>query len=249
MKNLFLFLIVICNFCFSTEIKSINGRVTEIATGKPLEDCMVFIYELDTKSTSMHVTDSSGTFNFKNLTGSFALLTVQKMGYDGAEFGPIKISNRKIPEIRFELTQMPHLLENVVVSAKRIYEKLESNGFYFRKEMGFGKFLTYEEIKKRDLNNMSSIINAVPGLYITANKVLSSRYNGSTFRNSPIAVYLDGMLMDNMIDGNTPLKFALDGFVNPEEIIGVEFYRRGIGISMRYSSMRTAGPVLFIWTR
>jgi len=119
-------------------------------------------------------------------------------------------------------------------------EYLDWQGFYDRKKMGFGHFITPEEIEERQPFDFIDLFSRVPGV--------TGTYNAATG---------DGIWMTARDGG-----FSGNGYCSPsvivdltptskpsvEAIIGVEIYRGIASVPLQYSGYANSCGLILIWT-
>ncbi|MFA3782779.1 TonB-dependent receptor plug domain-containing protein [Melioribacteraceae bacterium 4301-Me] len=131
-------------------------------------------------------------------------------------------------------------LEGEETKDEKKNEYLEKVHFYDRKKIGTGSYLMLEDIKAAGYSSIYDIFRAIPGLIVKGNAVFLARYSTSSFSfgNLPL-IYIDGLLMPNVIDNI--------GWLNPLDVLAVEAYN-GIYAPAEYNR-GTLGGVILIWTK
>lgn len=252
---------VICILLFMSvyaQSKRVEGKVVEIETNKPIENCIVFLYELDEKITQMAVTDSTGYFLFNEISAKFVKVSVEKITYDGAIIGPMRLKKNKPVKLKVVLTPIPHYTDEVVVATARDRKDLQETGFYNRKMKGLGKFISFEDIKKKRFHSIWQIIQDFPQLGLDGqNLIYNKRARTGLKGTSAVTIYIDGIIHEQLIpvpsSGSEKkesfLTVSLDQVLNLEQVSGVEFYSGSAEIPIQYSKFNTAAGVLLIWTK
>jgi hypothetical protein len=153
--------------------------------------------------------------------------------------------------VRTSLPTMKSVLDTVRVTASRLTQR--STGFEDRRRSGFGRFLTQEDVVRRQPLVTSDLFQSVAGLRverasnpIDGNLVLM---NGVFGRQCLPAVYVDGMYMSDLSAND------IDGLVLPSEIAGIEVYS-GTTVPVQFTrgmaGIGRAGELcgsIVIWTR
>lgn len=249
--------ILLTTFCFFASVSAndniIRGKVTEIETKEPIENCMVFLFNVDKNYTEMRLTDEKGNYLFNKITDKFYQITAKHMSYDGAEFGPFKYSD-KFKIIDFELTPIPFQTETVFVEAEKIDKVLASVGFLDRKAEGRGEFLDAKEIKERDLDSWNKIINQFPFLKVNKiGRIATKRISTSLLRgNDRMLIYVDGSLTEEVINPMQPnMNFSsqMNALIDTESIAGIEYYPRPNAAPLQYQKLDATNGILLIWTK
>lgn len=154
------------------------------------------------------------------------------------------------PPVRTALTTMEAMLDTVRVKAASL-DNARKNGFYERRRAGMGRYITAEDVAQRRPFVTTDLFQAVPGLHVDRNQfgepVLTMR--GAFVDRCTPAVYVDGQHMDILSADD------IDGWVNPDEIAGIEIYS-GPGVPAQFStglggigrSREVCGSIV-IWTK
>lgn len=232
----------------------IAGKILEIDTKKPIEKCMVFLYNATEHITEMCLTDNEGKYSFENITTNIYQITVKHISYDGAQYGPFKYSE-KFKKINFELTPIPFQTEDVVVSAEKIDRRLKECGFLERKAEGNGNFLSAKDIEKNELDTWRKIIPQFPMLQLKkSGNFASKRISTSLMRgNDAISIFVDGFLTETLGLGsgtnNIDSATLFNALVDVESIAGIEFYSRPTAAPLQYQKLNSTNGILLIWTK
>jgi hypothetical protein len=124
------------------------------------------------------------------------------------------------PTVFTELPTMKAVLDTVRVTAAR--DTRETRGFEERRRTGIGRFLTQEDVQRRQPLVTSDLLNSVAGLRVEraadpteGRRVLMS---GSVGDRCFPAIYIDGQYMSDLGADD------IDAFVRPGEIAGIEVY-------------------------
>lgn len=144
-------------------------------------------------------------------------------------------------ELVVELSALPLRLAPVVVAGR---EGLRGNllGFYRRMDQGQGRFLTAEQIERRQAYTMRDLFRTVPGVRLeTLRGRTIVRLRGSTV--SP-QVYLDGV---RMAGGELDLEM-----LDPQTFSGVEVYSGDATLPPEFNQVSLTGQrggAILIWTK
>lgn len=237
------FLILLLAITTSFAQKCVEGRVVEVETERPIENCIVLLNEIDQKVTSMVLTDADGRFSFTEISGELAELSISKLTYDGATVGPMRVKKGRPFKFKVVLTPVPFQTGDVVVEAKKEIVELMGTGFTKRKEIGFGKYVTLEDIKKKRYFDLRQVLHNFP--QIGGNIFLEPIYNKSTVSglngSAQISVFINGVYHDQEI--------PIGAIVDIDQVVGAEFYRGPATTPIQYCRFNTAAGVLLLWTK
>lgn len=259
-----LFIIMLINFKIYSQSYSVEGRVLEIETQKPIEDCIILLAELKEQITYLTTTDSAGRFSFQNIMDKFVEISVNKMTYDGARVGPIRLKKGKKNKFKIILTPVPHYTDEVLVESKADVQALKTAGFYQRKTKGLGQFVTIDDIKEKRFYSLRQLISLFPKLGVSQkNLIFNKKAQIGLNGNANVSIFIDGVYFNQIIKnssikprfgrrgsaGSDAIIQSLDAILNLEDISGAEFYDGSAEIPVQYSKFNSGAGVLLIWTR
>lgn len=226
--------------------QQIQGRVHDGSTQEPVAAALVQLIAPDSTVLSGVMTADDGRFTIPRDAPANHFLRVTRLGYRElrkplAELGP---SGQPLV---IELTAAPVELENVDVEAESQNRWIEAAGFYDRRKLGFGDFVTREEIETRfaTAERTADILRTLPGVTVNVfdnEDVVYGRGPLSLQRGGVSAcaasVYLDGVLIGNSIPR-----------MRPDNIEAIEVYNGVAQIPAQYGGAHSACGVVLIWLR
>jgi hypothetical protein len=211
---------------------------------------------LDSTGTALAVTVAStdGTFAF-NLPrlGQYRLL-VTRIGYPPITTKRFTVDSAFTARVSVTVPSTPLTLDTVRVVAsgteKRL-QYLEDAGFYRRRQIGFGHFLTRADIDKRDALIMSDLLHDMPGVRVTCvgarNCSITMRAANTMFLRGKCepSLVLDGVLFRAGGVGSRG-DLSLDALISPFDVEAIEVYPGPEGVPVQY-----AGPcgAIIVWSR
>lgn len=141
-------------------------------------------------------------------------------------------------DLRVALVPEALALEPVVAAVRR-QTRLERQGFYERRMLANGYFLTRQDIEQRSMNRISDVFRTVPGA-----RVVPPGLNESAalivLRNDCIPlVVIDGAPASGQL--------RLDDLFHPSDIEAIEVYHGASG-PVQFSPFTTCGTIM-VWTR
>ncbi|MHB1298545.1 MAG: TonB-dependent receptor plug domain-containing protein [Gemmatimonadaceae bacterium] len=186
-------------------------------------------------------TDGKGGFRLARLDTGAARVVVRRIGFK-PETLAVDIDGHTPARASVTLRRVAVPLPAVRVTGR---EGLRGPmaGFYARQERGNGRFITQEQIARRNVGTMSELLRDIPGL-----RIGSPRFGVHSFRmrNSSQAplVWLDGTPMGSS-------EVDLDDF-DPRTFAGIEVYSGAATVPTEFSGgrmMTTSGGAILLWTK
>jgi len=187
-------------------------------------------------------TDDSGRFVLQAVPSGPGSLHLRRLGFSPVSIDVV-VTSRTTTHVDVRMKEVPHALSAVVVRAKlpRHYEGYLA-GFYERRDLGFGHFITADEIADRAPMKITDMLRMVPGIHVTATNPDEShvRIRGNSCWPS---VWIDGTPANSA-------EFDLD-WVTPSDIAGIEIYSSIATVPAQF--VDRLGPILcgtiVVWTR
>ena len=222
----------------------LRGTVVTAENGRPVAGAQVGI--------------TDGPWTTANTRGEWALsdaptgtrmLQVRAVGYYPQRIA-VDVVRDGAP-VRTALPTMKSVLDTVRVTASRLTR--ESRGFEERRRSGFGRYLTQEDVLRRQPLVVSDLFHRVAGLRVerASNPIDGSRIlmrGVFSDRCSP-AIYIDGFYMSDLSAND------IDAMVRPDEVAGIEVYA-GTSVPAQFTrGMAGIGRVgelcgsIVIWTQ
>ena len=129
------------------------------------------------------------------------------------------LSSRQPQRVAIKLEKYVPVMDPVVVTA-RLDRELKNVGFSQRQKSGFGRYLTAEDIVRRNPIYLSDVLRTVPGLrvdYQGGQAVIGSSRNPG--QSGCVNYVVDGNRWQSMEPGD------VNDFVGPREIAAMEIYQ------------------------
>lgn len=188
------------------------------------------------------VTDERGEVRFTAVRGGPAVVRVRRLG-----FQPTKVDvmvDQRVPATSVvTLTAVPLRLTPIVVRGGTNYTGRMA-GFYQRRDLGIGHFISREKIEHDNPSHLSDIFRRLPGVQITSTRFIRNavRFRGNGQSCWPL-VWLDGAPLPTA-------EFDLD-FLSPGSIEGIEVYSGVSQVPPQFMGARGLGScgVIVVWSR
>jgi TonB family protein len=183
-------------------------------------------------------TGDDGRIRLAGLPDGPAKVEVRRIGYRPAS---LEVTLPAAGQIRVELEAVPQRLAEVVVRASRRVYSGRMADFNRRRDLGFGRFLTAEEIDRRNVIRTSDLLRMLPGVNVQtrgAQSAISIRGNMC----APF-IWLDGMPASaGYLD--------VDAFA-PNSLAGIEVYSGAATVPVELRGARGEGScgVIALWSR
>ncbi|NLG62144.1 MAG: TonB-dependent receptor [Candidatus Cloacimonetes bacterium] len=220
----------------------VRGAVRSEGDSLAIASALVRLIDEDGVTSDSTVTDSLGGFILSPKNDGRYMIHVSHVGYL-AMARPIDLERGYELTVVLTMATNAIALEPLVVTARRRVP-LEYNGFYRRSRMGTGRFLTREDIERRNPIRTTDLFHVIPRVQLIS---ADPRFGGRqmvamrTYSGGYCApnVYIDGMLGMTAEDINMLL---------PEDIDGVEIYTTPALTPIEYQRNSDCGAILF-WLR
>ena len=232
----------------ATRLPSSGARVTSVLTGpatlrgvtltqsgKPLSSARVTVW-----GTGVEVTANAvGQYQFANLPEGSYTVEARAVGYQPHRVA-VDLGATRDAVANLSLTPLVTTVDTLRVRANRAVPLEE---FERRRKLGFGHFLTEEDIKRKGPTYMGDIFRGLPGIVTMPGQFgrdrVLVRSSGMTGDCAP-AIFLNGMFV-NIEDGD------LDNIINPKDVRAIELYARTSSIPLQFQTRTGCGSAV-IWT-
>lgn len=192
-------------------------------------------------------TGPNGRFRIARVPPGEYLLIVKRVGY--------RPTSAVVDVVANDTARLSYTLENVVAALDpvTVTEKpgsLRMGEFLARRKLGFGQFMTIEQIQAVNAVYATEIFRRFQGMNVSPNRArqlteyfaLSGREGGNPqYGACPFAIVLD--------DVPLPTPFNLDLLPPPRDLGGIEVYTSAGTIPAKYSGFNRGCGVILIWTR
>jgi hypothetical protein len=211
----------------------LTGTVSASNSGQPLAGVMVSVRG----SGAFHVTDSTGTFTIVRLPPGRYMLRLAYQDRTSQDYEVVLQPGRTL-ELAILLDVGGVELAPIVVEAASQEWVLSLAGFYSRRGRGFGRFVTRDDIERRNPANLSTLL-AGSGIVMRCIRTHCTPTRYSSGRRCAVAVFLDGLRVE---DYNIDL-------IPPEDVVGIEVYRQGADTPAEFSRYSADCGAVLIWTK
>jgi hypothetical protein len=217
--------------------------VTVEATGEPIHGARVAVGETRLAT----VTDENGRAHLGGVPAGARVVRVGMLGMETREVS-VMVGEGATLAVPVRMELQPIELEAVRAEASmrtRGTRMLHSTGFYERKSIGNGRFLTRADIQHMQPRFISDVLRRTTSLAMQANlfnrsRVLSRRSGGpSTPARCETQIFMNGIPTG---------QFEIDE-VRPEDLEGIEIYDGGADVPPAFTRGTSACGAIVLWVR
>lgn len=188
------------------------------------------------------VTDERGEVRFNAVRGGPAIVRVRRLGFQPTKLDVIV--DQRVPATSVvTLSALPLRLKPIVVRGGSNYTGRMA-GFYQRRDLGIGHFVSREKIEHDNPAQLTDIFRRLPGVQITSTRFIRNavRFRGNGQSCWPL-VWLDGAPLPTA-------EFDVD-FLSPGSIEGIEVYSGISQVPPQFMGSRGLGScgVIVVWSR
>jgi hypothetical protein len=211
-----------------TGTASVSGQVVGEA-GQPLSAVQLRVLE----TTATARTDSSGRFAMTGLPAGTQVLEAKRIGYRIVQ-QPVQLRRGHDVAVVVRLARIVSLDSIRVVAQRSRYREFEQH-----RKSGWGRFLTAEDIAKRNALEVSDLLRMMPGFRVVGYgfdaRVVSSRGGMGLSRGACVTnVVIDGMQHQDV------------NWLRPSDIGAMEVYNGPAGAPIQYDN---GCGLVVIWTK
>jgi len=204
-------------------------------TGQPVNGARVTLWGTGVEATA----NASGQYQFAALPEGTYTVEVRAVGFQPHR-APADLLATRENVLDLTLTPLVATVDTMRVRANRAVPLEE---FERRRKLGFGHFLTEDDIKKKGPTYMGDIFRGLPGVVTMPGQFGRDRVlvrgTGITGDCAP-AIFLNGLYV-NIEDGD------LDNIINPKDVRAIELYSRVASIPLQFQTRNGCGSAV-IWT-
>jgi len=230
----------------SAAAQTVHGRLLEQGTARPVAAGDLTLLGEDGEAVDRAETDSAGYFTLRSPDAGSFYVRAERIGYRPKTDGVLELGEGGEITVDFYLIPQPVELEGVegtgegmTLLERKDREYLDWQGFYDRKKLALGHFITPEDLEERVMFDAFDLLRGIPGLDVTTPP--DPRVIACAVRIDGVQVYH----MDHDLEPGRGWRMASD--VQVEEIAGIEIYPRGR--PLQYSSVADCSPLILIWLK
>lgn len=226
----------------SAEAQTLKGRVLDGISQRPIENVTVSLVHPDGTVLTETTAGEDGSFSMEVPGAGDYFVRAERTRYHTLWDGVFEFQEEGLLEVSLFLRPRPVEVEGLEVEVERTAQKrrrLRSQGFYERAAAGFGRFIGPEKLEERQYFFFSDILRGIPGIIYTGDSV---RFRGYGLEPTCAPnIYIDG--------ARTFADAPIEALVQPEDVVGVEVYRRVAETPMQWGGLNGSCGSLVIWTK
>ena len=214
--------------------RSAVAGIVRDTTGRGLPNVTVTAQGRDASA----VTDSAGRFHLQVPSG-LSDFTVMRIGYRAVHFeAEIAPDTTVMLAITMRALEAQPLAA-VEVREERMSARLLRDGFYDRRERGFGQYLSPDQVEKMagTVTQTSQMLRMMNGVQVRCPAVGPCQVTGTT---SCLSFFVDGVKQRNIL---------LDERVSPSNVYAVEVYPRRSALPQEFVDPVSQCGAIVVWTR
>jgi hypothetical protein len=243
----------------------LRGELVDEHTGRPISGARVRLLSADSRPLRGTLTDSLGHFSFPVRQAGAYRLHAERIGYRPTLTPHLRLAAGDTLQVEFRLAVNAVLLAPVeIVARSRARANPVLEGFYVRRQRGFGQFVSREEIEQRSPFYITDILGTVPGVRVAPGGRTGSRnvyMARSAHGDCPVQIYLDGALVNRPVaarrisdslrvsDQYANLEWTIDDMVSPSSVEGIEIYRGLSEVPAEFGGPNAHCGVIAVWTK
>jgi hypothetical protein len=215
---------------------TISGRVVSSASGAPVPGARIYLLTLRKTQT----TDSVGRFRFESLRPGVYQVEAMLIGFPPLT-AVVQLGENERKDIEFRTDTVGAWLPTIFVDGESQPELIKVlTKFDRRMAFGLGRFITREQILRRNPMRLMDLIRFLPGVRTNCSGMTCQVRLNHDPRNCGPAIFLDDVQTTMMV---------LEGTA-PSEVQGIEVYRGPAETPPELNNEAArCGGAIAIWTR
>ena len=211
---------------------ALSGVLRSEGSRTPIRGAIVEIPGLGLRTVS----DSLGTFHIRKVAAGPIRLDLRALGFQAMTvFVTIAADSTSLIEVHLRAVPLPTL--EVESGLRRGDERMR--GFHERRSAGFGRFITRQDIERREVTDSKELLRGMPGVRLVGDRVQMASSSGT---RCPVQYFVDAIHI-----AGAPFDFLRQ--FRPRDIEGIEVYRGPAETPPEFSRGGAQCGVIAIWTR
>ncbi len=229
----------------------VRGTIIDATTGDAVAAAYVAILDTTGIAVGGGATGADGRFVVRAPSYGRYRLRASRLGYDGVVTELVGLDSGDQVSLLLRLKPSPVDIPSITAEANRRVARLEDVGFYRRRALGFGHFLTPEQIVARNASYAGDLLQGLAGIRVVGNlgsQVILTRASTTMFFRGGChpSVVMDGY---PLVIGGLGGAVSIDQLVSPQDIEALEVYPGPAGVPAQYSGYMSPCGAIVIWRR
>jgi len=199
--------------------------IVRSSDGRPLEGAQVAV----DGSAASATTDARGAFVLSGLPDGTRMAEARALGYEPTRVR-VEPSRTEPRTVTIAMQKRVATLQEVTVFGRRTQRMRDLTGFAERRQRGFGRFMTREEIGERNFLSACDLLRRFAGVIVIDDGTMGCKVNirGATSGASPVGMgAVPNLCEPTLYQDNVPYSGSLSEFAHtvfPRDIMGIEVY-------------------------
>lgn len=180
--------------------QQVRGHLLESGTSQPIPLGLVALLDTAFSPVTQSLANENGAFLLEAPEPGAYYVLAEALAYSPTVDGILDLGPGGSISVEIYLTPKPIELDSLKVALTRVrwFQNLSEVGYYDRMKMGFGSFITPEQIERRNPASVYELLRLVPDLHFGAQTLAGTRVF-LVRGGSPCTprVYVDGGLVMN----------------------------------------------------
>lgn len=229
--------------------QAVSGRVHIAAGIDGVPGVRVSLLADSVKEVAAVVTDTGGRYLLVTKRSGRYALRFQRIGFKPISSGIVTLVADSTARLDIDFVPVVQRLGEVKVTGTAAPVVDFMRGFERRRLRGLGRYLTRDEIEKRNAATTTDLVRGMAGMELMTDPggelfAQSSRgersFNKAGMGPCRAAVYLDGLEMTGE---------SLDRVIRPTSVEAIESYPGGAGLPAEFRQGNGSCGAIFVWTR
>lgn len=230
----------------------LRGQVVEEETARPIAFVSLRVMDRDLRLLGRAESDREGRFSYVVRKQPGVLIRVERIGYEETRTPFLWFDGHHHFDLEIRMDPDVVLLAPLEVLGRRRMQSAVLAGFKHRTELGMGYFVTRDDIEARNASRVTDLLAEAPGVRLASSgqglrRVVQMR-GGASAGGCPVQVYIDGMHLNKNNGPADTRVVAIDDFVSPESLFGIEVYRGLSTVPAQFLNTYAKCGVVALWT-
>lgn len=211
------------------------GWVRDAERGQPVEDAMVRLEPLGLTA----FTNDRGRFRLPRVPPGSYVLTVEHVAF-GPRATAVEVEPEAGLEVNVRLPVRTVAMEPLEVTVESRPRYLMRAGFFERAELGFGRYLTPEEVERRQAARVRHLLMGLPGVRIPpCSRGFECNNLPRSYSDCPMTLWVDGV------------RIRAGGleWVSAHDVAAVEVYRGPAEMPAEFADAFNSCGAVVLWTK